>query len=516
MLRKLLSCNIVVLYLFIVDLHSGVQMLESHTRELEAIRAREWRLLIGGELRSARQARTFEDISPVTLKPLAFVPDASVEDVDDAVSAAAAALPAWRQTTALERAALVYELADVVARHGEELAFLEANDTGSPISNARLDVRIALEQMRMYAGLALEMKGQTFPATNALHYSIRQPVGVVGKIFPFNHPLMFGCRVAAPLVAGNACVIKPPEAAPLSMLRLGELIVDLFPAGVLNIVVGVGPQVPDRIVRHPAVRRIGFIGSEPVGRAIQRAAAETGVKHVTLELGGKNAMIVFDDADVEAAAAGAVAGMNFTWSGQSCGSTSRLLVQRPLYDRLTERVAALVGARKVGHPLDETSQQGTVINQAQFDKSLRYITVAQEEGARLVVGGGRPAGVEFATGHFVEATVLADVQPGSTIEQEEVFGPVLAVMPFDTEEDAVRIANGVEYGLTASVWTKDLGRAHRVARDIDAGYVWINGSSAHYPGVPYGGVKRSGVGGKEECLEELLSYTEEKVVNVLY
>jgi acyl-CoA reductase-like NAD-dependent aldehyde dehydrogenase len=327
---------------------------------------------------------------------------------------------------------------------------------------------------------------------------------------------MFGCRVAAPLVAGNACVIKPPEAAPLSMLRLGELIVDLFPAGVLNIVVGVGPQVPDRIVRHPAVRRIGFIGSEPVGRAIQRAAAETGVKHVTLELGGKNAMIVFDDADVEAAAAGAVAGMNFTWSGQSCGSTSRLLVQRPLYDRLTERVAALIGTRKVGHPLDETSQQGTVINQAQFDKSLRYITAAQEEGARLVVGGGRPAGVEFATGHFVEATVLADVQPGSTIEQEEVFGPVLAVMPFDTEEDAVRIANGVEYGLTASVWTKDLGRAHRVARDIEAGYVWINGSSAHYPGVPYGGVKRSGVGGKEECLEELLSYTEEKVVNVLY
>jgi acyl-CoA reductase-like NAD-dependent aldehyde dehydrogenase len=491
-------------------------MLESHSQQLEDIRAREWKLLIGGRLRPAVGGATFDDVSPVTLNALAAVPDASISDVDDAVDAASAALPGWRLTTALERASLVYELADIVARNAEELAFLEANDTGSPISNARLDVRIALEQMRMFAGLALELKGQTFPATNALHYSIRQPQGVVAKIFPFNHPLMFGCRVAAPLVAGNTCVIKPPEAAPLSMLRLGELVVDLFPAGVLNIVVGDGPQVPDRIVRHPAVRRIGFIGSEPVGRSIQRAAAESGVKHVTLELGGKNAMVVFDDAEVDAAAAGAVAGMNFTWSGQSCGSTSRLLVQRSLYAELTEKVAELVRARKIGHPLEEGSQQGTVINQAQFDKSLRYIAVAKQEGARVVVGGGRPAGAEFTKGHFVEATVLADVEPGSTIEQQEVFGPVLSVIPFDREEDALRIANGVEYGLTASVWTKDLGRAHRMARDIEAGYVWINTSAAHYPGVPYGGVKRSGVGGKEECLEELLSYTEEKVVNVLY
>lgn len=491
-------------------------MRETQLRQLEEFRVKEWKLLIGGELRSARNGESFDDVSPVTLTRIASVPNATPQDVDDAVDAASAALSTWRETTALERAALVYQLADIVAENAEELAFIEANDTGSPISLTRFDVRIAIEQMRMFAGLALELKGQTFPATNALHYSIRQPQGVVAKIFPFNHPLMFGCRVAAPLVAGNACVIKPPDAAPLSMLRLGELVVDLFPAGVLNIVVGEGPQVPDRIVRHPSVRRVGFIGSEPVGRAIQRAAAETGVKHVTLELGGKNAMVVFEDADTESAAAGAVAGMNFTWSGQSCGSNSRLLVQRPLYDELTERVASLVRNRKMGDPLEEGTEQGTVINQAQFDKSLRYIAVAQEEGARLVAGGGRPAGEQFATGHFVEATVLADVTPGSTIEQEEVFGPVLSIIPFDTEEEALRIANGVEYGLTASIWTKDLGRAHRMARNIEAGYVWINGSSAHYPGVPYGGVKRSGVGGKEESLEELLSYTEEKVVNVLF
>ncbi|BDH55436.1 aldehyde dehydrogenase [Tsukamurella sp. PLM1] len=483
---------------------------------IAALAQHPWRLLIGGALRGASDGGTFSTSDPFSETELARVPDATSDDVDAAAEAAEAARSAWRAVPATERAALVLRFADLIDEHAEELAFLDCVDAGSPIANARFDVEIALQQMRMFAGFALEMKGQTIPASNALHLTVREPVGVVAKIWPYNHPLMFACRIAAPLVAGNPVVGKPPEAAPLSTLRLGELAAEVFPPGVVNIVVGDGPAVPDRLVRHRAVRRIGFIGSEPTGRAIQRAAAESAVKHVTLELGGKNAMVVFEDSDVEAAAAGAVFGMNFTWSGQSCGSNSRLLVQRPIYDAVVARVADLVRARRIGDPLETSSEQGTMINRAQYEKSLSYIAIALDEGARLVTGGGRPEGEEYATGFFVAPTVLADVTPTSRIAQEEVFGPVLSVIPFDTEDEAVAIANSVEYGLTASVWTRDLDRAHRVARDFEAGHTWINGSSMHFPNVPYGGFKGSGVGGKEECLEELLSYTEEKVINVMF
>jgi len=487
----------------------------ARAEEIAAWGARDWRLLIGGELVSAEGGATFEVSDPYSRAPLAQVPDASPADVDRAVEAAEAALPVWRAVPALQRAELVRRLADLVEQHGEELAMLDTIDAGSPISNARFDVEIALGQMRMYAGFALEMKGATIPASPNLHLTVREPVGVVAKIFPYNHPLMFACRMAAPLVAGNPVVVKPPEAAPLSTLRLAELANQVFPPGVVNVVVGNGPAAPDRLVRHPAVRRIGFIGSEPTGRAIQRAAAESGVKHVTLELGGKNAMLVFEDADLEKAAAGAVAGMNFTWSGQSCGSNSRLLVHRSLHDRLVERVVELVEARTVADPLEETSEQGTMINRAQFDKSRSYIEIAVEEGAVVRTGGGRPDGPDFEDSLFVAPTVLTEVAPASRIAREEVFGPVLSVIPFDSEDEAVAVANSVDYGLTGSVWTKDLDRAVRVARALEAGFVWVNGSSQHFLNVPYGGVKASGVGGKEECLEELLSYTEEKVINIM-
>lgn len=482
----------------------------------------DWRLLIGGELVPAASGRTFDDVSPYTRQVIARVPDGSAADVAAAVEAADDARAGWRSTTALERAELVYRLADLIAERREDFALLEAIDGGSPIANTRFDVDTALQQMRMFAGLALEMKGESIPASRNLHFTVREPVGIAAKIFPYNHPLMFACRAAAPLIAGNPTIIKPPEAAPLSPLLLGEIAREVFPPGVFNVVVGNGPTVPDQLVRHPKVRRIGFIGSGPTGRAIQRAAAETGVKQVTLELGGKNAMVVFADADLDKAAAGAVFGMNFTWSGQSCGSNSRLLVHRSIHDELVSRVVALIEQRTIADPLSDQSEQGTMINLAQYDKSLEYIRIAVEQGATVETGGG-PAQQTYSgvgrdslgEGLFLAPTVLTGVSPQSRIALEEVFGPVLSVIPFDDETDAITIANGVELGLTGSVWTQDVTRAHRVALALEAGYTWINGSSYHFPNVPYGGVKGSGVGGKEECLEELLSYTEAKVINVM-
>ncbi|MFI6906149.1 aldehyde dehydrogenase family protein [Nonomuraea sp. NPDC050394] len=474
---------------------------------------REWKLLIAGELTPAARGRTYARVSPYTETVIARVPDADAGDVDTAARAAADARSTWRDTPAAERAKLVLELADAIEAHGEELALLDTVDAGSPITNSRLDVTTALSQLRLFAGLALELKGTTVPAGTGLHVTVREPAGVVARIVPYNHPLMFACKVAAPLVAGNPTILKPPDAAPLSALRLAELAAGIFPPGVLSVVVGDGPAVPDALVRHRHVRRIGFIGSEPTGRAIQRAAAETGVKDVSLELGGKNAMVVFGDADLAAAAEGAVFGMNFTWSGQSCGSNSRLLVQRDVHDELVGRIARLIEARKIGSPFDEDTEQGTMINRAQYDKSLAYIDLAVREGATVVTGGGRPAGLDH--GLFVAPTMFTGVRPDARIAQEEVFGPLLSVIPFDDEPQAVRIANGVPYGLTASVWTADVSRAHRVARAFEAGFVWINGSSRHFPNVPFGGVKGSGVG-REESLEELLAYTELKAINVLF
>ncbi len=474
---------------------------------------RDWSMLVGGDLAAARSGRTFTRVSPYTETAIAEVPDGDVSDVDAAVLAADAARVTWRATPASERARLVRELADAVEAHGEELALLDTADAGSPISNSRADVAVGVASLRMFAGQALELKGTTVPAGDGLHYTVREPVGVVARIVPYNHPLMFACKVAAPLVAGNPTILKPPEAAPLSALRLGELAADILPAGVLSVVVGNGPTVPDALVRHEHVRRIGFIGSEPTGRAIQRAAAETGVKDVTLELGGKNAMVVFADADLDAAADGAVLGMNFTWSGQSCGSNSRLLVAREVHDELVAKVVERVERRRIGDPFDETTEQGTMINRAQYEKSLSYVDVARDGGAAVVTGGGRPPGVD--RGLFVAPTVFTGVAPDSRIAQEEVFGPLLSVIGFSDESEAVRIANGVRYGLTASVWTRDVTRAHRVVDALEAGFTWINGSSLHFPNVPFGGVKGSGIG-REEGLEELLSYTELKAVNVSY
>jgi 2-formylbenzoate dehydrogenase len=482
---------------------------------LDVLLDREWSLLVGGRLVPARSGRRYQDQSPVTEEVIATVPDGGAEDVDAAVHAAMPAAAAWRRVPARERGALVAELARVLEDNAAELAMLDAIDGGHPVTGMRTDVAIAADMLRLFAGLAIELKGATIPASaENLHLTLREPFGIVGRIIPFNHPVMFAAgKIAAPLVAGNAVILKPPEIAPLSALRMGELFAGVLPPGVLSIVVGDGPAAGRAVARHPAIRRIGFIGSDSTGRAVQRDAAETGVKDVTLELGGKNALIAFPDADPDLVAAGAVAGMNFARSaGQSCGSTSRLLLHESVADEVLGRLVSRMEAVRVGDPLDPATEMGTLASRAQYDKTLRYIALGRAERASVLTGGGRPAGQEH--GLFVAPTLFGDVRPDMRIATEEIFGPVLSVLVWKTMDEAIDIANAVAYGLTASVWTNDIRRAHHVAAALDAGYIWINGSSRHFAGVPFGGVKLSGVG-REESLEELLSYTQTKTLNIM-
>ncbi|TDD70314.1 aldehyde dehydrogenase family protein [Actinomadura darangshiensis] len=482
--------------------------------DTSAISAHPWRLLIGGDLVPAARGGRYTTHDPSTERPLAHVPDGDAEDVDRAYRAAAAAAPGWRATAPRARARTVRELARVLRANAEELARLDVHDLGSPYPMMLLDVERAADSLDLFADWALQLTGEVIPASaEHLHYTLREPYGVVARILPFNHPVMFAAgKIAAPLMAGNTVLVKPAHQTPLSALRTGELFADVLPPGVLNVVSGAGPATGAAISAHPGIRRIAFIGSESVGRAIQADAARAAVKHVTMELGGKNAMVVFPDADLEAAADGAVRGMNFTAStGQSCGSTSRLLVHRDIAADLTDRLRARMTALRVGHPLDPDTDVGPLVSADQYRKVLDHLDRARRDGATTLCGGTRPPGLD--AGHFIAPTLLTGVRPDMDAANQEIFGPVLSVLPFGTEDEAIRLANSVDYGLTASVWTNDLTCAHRLAVALEAGFVWVNGASQHFPGVPYGGVKASGLG-REESLDELLGFTQTKAVTV--
>jgi acyl-CoA reductase-like NAD-dependent aldehyde dehydrogenase len=478
---------------------------------------REGLMLIDGELTAGEGGRAggwIESEDPATLAPTGRVPAATAGDVERAVTAAATAQPAWRARSVWERAAVLRALAAAIRRRGTEILELEARDTGNTIGKLQADVQIAAGYLEYFAGLGSELKGETVPASaNGLHFTLREPYGVVARIVPFNHPFMFAAaHLAAPLMAGNAVVVKTPETSPLSGALLGEICRETLPRGLVNIVHGHGLPAGDALVRHPLVRRIGFTGSVATGLAIQRAAAATAVRHVTLELGGKNPFIVFPDADLDRVVEMAVAGMNFSWAGQSCGSTSRLLLHHSVHDEIVERVAARMAALRLGSPLDPRSEMGPVNSARQYARVTEFIASAHAEGARLVTGGGRPQCEAFARGYWVAPTLFADVQPSMRIAREEIFGPVVCALRFGSEEEAVALANGTDYGLTAAIWTRDLPRALRMMRSLEAGTVWINMAGQHYVGTPFGGWKDSGLGG-EECLEELLSYSQLKAVH---
>jgi acyl-CoA reductase-like NAD-dependent aldehyde dehydrogenase len=476
----------------------------------------ETRLVIAGK--PGRGSAILDDKAPASGELLARVQAAGNEDVALAVEAARQAQPGWAGAGVRERASAVHELAGRLEEQAERIAFIDAKDTGSPLGAMRSDVFKGASMLHLYAGVGLEMQGRTIPASpSGLHLTIPEPWGVVGAITAYNHPILFACLRAGPvLMAGNTLLLKPAEQAPLSSIALAALAEDVLPPGVLTVLPG-GADTGRALVNHPEVYRLSFTGSFASGLDVQRVAAESGsIKSLTLELGGKNPILVFPDTDLIEAAAGVVRGMNFTRvQGQSCGSTSRLLVHRSVHQDVVDEVVRISSAIRVGLPEDEDSEMGSLISFAHRDRVTRFIEEAKTAGAELLTGGGPPTDrADLDGGAFLSPTVFDRVDEGSRLAGDEIFGPVLAVMDWEDEEHAVRMANATQYGLTASVWTRDIDCALRVARRLDAGYVWINDVETRYPGVPFGGWKHSGVGTEQGLSEEILSFTRNKSLNV--
>ncbi len=444
---------------------------------------------------------------------LGLVAQAGDTDVDKAVAAARTGFLEWREVAPLERARILKEIAAILRKNAKELATIDAANCGNPVKDMMGDANIAAAQMDFFAGLVTEMKGSSIPmGPNVVNFSVRQPLGVVARILAYNHPFMFcGGKMAAPLAAGNAVIVKPPVQAPLSTLRLAELIDGLMPPGTFNVVPG-DVEAGAALASHPDVAKVTLIGSISAGRAVMRSASET-VKPVLLELGGKNALIAYPDSDPRAVAQAIVGGMNFAWCGQSCGSTSRAFLHEDIHDAVLERVATAVAAFKPGVPTDPNTTMGALVSKPHFDRVMGYIDSAKTEGARLVTGGNAPADPALSSGYYIEPTIFADVSPEMRIASEEIFGPVLAVRKWSDEEAMLQEVNGLEYGLTCSIWTRDLTTAHRVALDVEAGFVWVNEVAKHFLGAPFGGVKQSGIG-REESIDELLSFTHEKNIHI--
>jgi betaine-aldehyde dehydrogenase len=470
-------------------------------------------LYYGGAWHAPKSARYVETINPATGEGLGRVADPSAEDAEAAIAAANKAFVEWKRVPPLERAKMLRRGAEILRQNAHELAMIDAADCGNPVREMIGDAAIGAAQMDFFAGLVTEMKGASIPmGPDAVNFSVREPFGVVARIIPFNHPFMFCAgKSAAPLAAGNTVIVKPPEQAPLSALRLAELLEGVLPPGVFNVVPG-GKEVGAALARHPDVAKVAVIGSVGTGRAVMKAASDT-IKPVLLELGGKNALIAYGDADPDEVAGAVIGGMNFTWCGQSCGSTSRAFVHGAIYDAVVDRIKAKAAAFKPGLPTDPATTMGAIISKVQYERVLSYIDAGLKDGARLVCGGKRPAAPELAKGFFVEPTVFADVTMDMRIAREEIFGPVLSIIRWADEATMLNQVNAVEYGLTCSIWTNDLTTAHRTAMAVEAGFVWINEVGRHFLGVPFGGFKQSGIG-REECLEELLSFTQEKNIHV--
>ena len=469
-------------------------------------------LFIGNEWRAATSGKRYGVFNPATEECLAEVAEADAADVDAAVGAARRCFESaeWRGLSARKRGALLYRLADLVDQRAKEFAELETRNNGKPLFESKIDVAMAVQTYRYYAGWADKVTGDTLPVDGPFFtYTLHEPVGVVGAIVPWNFPFnLASWKVAPALAAGCTVVLKPAHETPLTALLLGELALEAgFPAGALNVVPGMGAAAGAALVRHPQVDKIAFTGSTEVGQWIMREAAGT-VKRVTLELGGKSPNIIFADADLQAAVRGAQSGI-FYGKGEVCAAGSRLLVEQPVHDQVVDQLAQRAKQLAPGDPFDRNTRLGAVVSKRQQERVLSYIEAGKQEGARLVAGG-RPAQVN-GKGYYVEATVFDGAKPGMKIVDEEIFGPVLAVLTFQGEEEGTALANRTQYGLAAGIWTKDVQRAHRVARAIKAGTVWVNTYNFYDAAAPFGGYKFSGFG-RDLGRAALENYTELKTV----
>jgi acyl-CoA reductase-like NAD-dependent aldehyde dehydrogenase len=471
------------------------------------------KLIIDGQAVDAQSGRTFQTVNPATEEVICAVAEAGPEDVDRAVKAARKAFESgpWPTMRPAERQRLLWKLGDLILEHADELARLETLDNGKPIFESRqIDVPMVANCFHYFAGWATKLAGETLPVNPAFFtYTLREPLGVVGAIIPWNFPMiMVGWKAAPALAAGNCVVLKPAELTPLTAIRIGELALEAgLPPGVFNVLPGKGTVAGEALVAHPGVDKITFTGSTEVGKHIMKKCAD-GMKKVTLELGGKSPNIVFADADLDAALRGATTGI-FYGKGEVCAAGSRLLVESSVHDEFVAKLAERSAKLQPADPLDPKTRLGALVSAAQMNKVLGYVETGTREGAKLVAGGKRaPVG---GKGFFVQATVLDQVENQMKVAQEEIFGPVLSVIRFDGADDAVRKANDIVYGLAAGIWTRDVKKAHAIARRVQAGTVWINAYNFYDAGMPFGGYKASGFG-RDLGPDSLREYTQVKSV----